>query len=180
MSPEPRHGWRLFTIWAVLSVAACLVIWFVWYPHMPPGRMSTSATHQQFDIAVLAVTAAPVIIGVLLYFGYAIVVWRARPGDESDGPAIYGNTKVQATWIIGTSVIDYQHPDDLALEQEAEKRLIAGERSVTLTAQDASTALDMPLVAAEELLQSLAKEQYERVAVDVDCQVAGTDQSAGA
>jgi cytochrome c oxidase subunit 2 len=46
-----------------------------------------------------------VVIGVLLYFGYAIVVWRARPGDESDGPPIYGNTKVQATWIIGTTAI---------------------------------------------------------------------------
>jgi cytochrome c oxidase subunit II len=103
--PERRHGWRLFTSWLVLSVPACLVIWFVWYPHMPPGRMSASAQHQQFDIAVLAVTAAPVIIGVLLYFAYAIVVWRARPGDESDGPAIYGNTKVQATWIIGTTMI---------------------------------------------------------------------------
>jgi cytochrome c oxidase subunit 2 len=104
-SPEPRHGWRLFAIWLVLSVAACLAIWFAWYPHMPPGRMSESATHQQFDIGVLAVTAAPVVIGVLLYFGYAIVVWRARPGDEGDGPAIYGNTKVQATWIIGTTMI---------------------------------------------------------------------------
>jgi cytochrome c oxidase subunit 2 len=104
-SPEPRHGRRLLAIWLVLSVAACLVIWFAWYPHMPPGRMSESAEHQQFDIGVLAVTAAPVIIGVLLYFCYAIVVWRARPGDESDGPAIYGNTKVQATWIIGTTMI---------------------------------------------------------------------------
>jgi cytochrome c oxidase subunit 2 len=104
-SPEPRHGLRLLATWLVLSVPACLVIWFVWYPHMPPGRMSGSAQHQQFDIGVLAVTAAPVIIGVVLYFGYAIVVWRARPGDESDGPAIYGNTKVQATWIIGTTMI---------------------------------------------------------------------------
>ena len=91
-----RHGWRLFSTWLVASVAACLVIWFAWYPHMPPGRMSDSAKHQQMDIAVLAVTAAPVIIGVLLYFIYAIVVWRARPGDESDGPPIYGNIKVQA------------------------------------------------------------------------------------
>lgn len=104
-SPEPRHGWRLFAAWLAASVPACLVIWFVWYPHMPPGRMSDSAQHQQFDIGVLAVTAAPVIIGVLLYFGYAVVVWRARPGDESDGPPIYGNTKVQATWIIGTTMI---------------------------------------------------------------------------
>jgi cytochrome c oxidase subunit II len=104
-SPGPRHGRRLFTIWLVLAVPAVLVIWFAWYPHMPPGRMSDSARHQQFDIAVLAVSAAPVIIAVLLYFIYAIVVWRARPGDEGDGPAIYGNTKVQATWIIGTTMI---------------------------------------------------------------------------
>jgi cytochrome c oxidase subunit II len=104
-SAEPRHGWRLFWIWLVLALAADLVIWFVWYPHMPPGRMSDSAKGQQFDIAVLAISAAPVIIFVLLYFIYSIVVWRARPGDDSDGAPIFGNVKVQAAWIIGTSAI---------------------------------------------------------------------------
>jgi cytochrome c oxidase subunit 2 len=104
-SRGPSHGLRLFLIWLPLSTIAVALIWFLGYPHFPPGRMSESAKHQQFDIAILAVTAAPVVIGVLLYFIYAIVVWRARPGDDSDGPAIYGNTKVQATWIIGTTVI---------------------------------------------------------------------------
>jgi cytochrome c oxidase subunit 2 len=102
---EPRHGLRLFAIWIVLALAADLIIWFVWQPHLPPGDMSDAARHQQFDIAVLAISGAPVVIFVLLYFVYALVVWRARPGDESDGAPIYGNTKVQATWIIGTSVI---------------------------------------------------------------------------
>ena len=72
---------------------------------MPPGRMSNSAMHQQFDITVLAISAAPVIIAVLLYFIYSIVVWRARPGDDGDGAPIYGNIKVQAAWIVGTTVI---------------------------------------------------------------------------
>ena len=102
---EPRHGLRIFLIWIILSLAATLVIWFVWYPHMPPGRMSDAATHQQFDIAVLAVTAAPVIIFVILYFVYSLVVWRARPGDDGDGEPIHGSVKVQATWIIGTTII---------------------------------------------------------------------------
>ena len=102
---EPNHALRMFVIWLILALAADLIIWFVWYPHLPPGRMSDAAKHQQFDIAVLAVSGAPVVIGVLLYFVYSIVVWRARPGDDSDGPPIYGNTKVQATWIIGTSAI---------------------------------------------------------------------------
>jgi cytochrome c oxidase subunit 2 len=91
-------------MWIPLSVAAILIIWFVWYPHLPPGDMSDAAAGQQFDIAVLAVTAAPVVIGVLLYLGYAIVVWRARPGDETDGPPIRGHTKIQAWWIIITSL----------------------------------------------------------------------------
>ena len=101
----PRHGLRLFLIWLVLALAADLVIWFVWKPHLPPGDMSDAARHQQFDIAVLAISGAPVVIFVLLYFIYSIVVWRARPGDDTDGEPIYGNTKVQATWIIGTTVI---------------------------------------------------------------------------
>ena len=95
----------MFLIWIILALAADLVIWFVWYPHLPPGRMSDAAMHQQFDIAVLAISAAPVVIAVVLYFIYAIVVWRARPGDDSDGAPIFSNIKVQATWIVGTTVI---------------------------------------------------------------------------
>ncbi len=102
---EPNHGLRMFLIWIVLALAADLIIWFVWYPHIPPGRMSNSAMHQQFDITVLAISAAPVIIAVVLYFVYSLVVWRARPGDDSDGAPIYGNIKVQAAWIVGTTVI---------------------------------------------------------------------------
>ena len=102
---DARHAWRLIAIWFVLALAADLVIWFVWKPHLPPGDMSSSARHQQFDIGVLAVTGAPVFIAVVLYFIYAIVVFRAKPGDDSDGEPIYGNVKVQATWIIGTSAI---------------------------------------------------------------------------
>ncbi len=102
---EPRHGLRMFLIWIILALAADLIIWFVWYPHIPPGRMSNSAMHQQFDITVLAISAAPVIIAVVIYFVYSLVVWRVRPGDDSDGAPIYGNIKVQAAWIVGTTVI---------------------------------------------------------------------------
>jgi cytochrome c oxidase subunit 2 len=101
---EPKHWLRLLIIWFVLALAADLVTWFVWYPHMPPGRMSKSASDQQFDIGVLAITAIPVVILVIEYFVYAIIVWRAKPGDTSDGAHIVGNSKVAAAWIIGTAV----------------------------------------------------------------------------
>ncbi|MGE5291647.1 MAG: cytochrome c oxidase subunit II [Micromonosporaceae bacterium] len=102
---EPRHGLRIFLIWLPLAIIADLLIWFVWYPHMPPGRMSVEAAGQQFDIAVMAVLAAPVLLFVWTYFGYALIVWRHREGDDEDGPPIHGNTRIQATWITATAVI---------------------------------------------------------------------------
>jgi hypothetical protein len=45
---------------------------------------------------------------------------------------------------------------------------LASNKGGTLTALDASRALDITPAAAEAHLQALAKEEYERVAVDVD------------
>jgi cytochrome c oxidase subunit 2 len=104
-SGDARHGLRIFLIWLPLAIIADLLIWFAWYPHLPPGRMSDQAQGQQFDIAVMAVLAAPVLLFVWVYFAYAIIVWRRRPGDDEDGPPIHGNTRVQATWITATAVI---------------------------------------------------------------------------
>jgi cytochrome c oxidase subunit 2 len=42
---------------------------------------------------------------VWVYFAYALIVWRHRPGDDEDGPPIIGGIRVQAAWIIGTAVI---------------------------------------------------------------------------
>ena len=42
---------------------------------------------------------------VLIYFIYALVVWRHREGDDEDGPPIHGNTRISVTWIAGTAVI---------------------------------------------------------------------------
>jgi len=104
-SSDARHGLRIFLIWLPLAIIADLLIWFVWYPHLPPGRMSDQAQGQQFDIAVMTMLAAPVLLFVWTYFAYAIIVWRRRPGDDEDGPPLHSNTRVQATWITATAVI---------------------------------------------------------------------------
>jgi cytochrome c oxidase subunit II len=102
---DRNHGMRIFLIWLPLAVIADLLIWLLWKPHMPPGTMSSSAEHQQFDIAVMAVLAAPVLLFVWIYAAYALVTWRHRAGDEEDGPPIHGNARIQATWIGATAVI---------------------------------------------------------------------------
>ncbi|HEX3517056.1 MAG TPA: cytochrome c oxidase subunit II [Trebonia sp.] len=107
-----RASWRsdrdvvwLLTLWIVLSIVGCLLVALVWGPHMPPGRASNTAASQATDITVLATIAAPVIIGILLYFGWALAFWRQKPGDETDAAPLHGNIRVQATWIVATSAI---------------------------------------------------------------------------
>jgi cytochrome c oxidase subunit 2 len=101
----PSHGRRIFLIWIVLSLITEWLLWFVYGPHMPPGTMASAAGGQQFDIKVMSVMAAPVMLLVLVYFGYALVVWRSKEGDTEDGPALHGHSGVQMLWIVCSSVI---------------------------------------------------------------------------
>ncbi|MGH3260473.1 MAG: hypothetical protein ACRDNS_00615, partial [Trebonia sp.] len=93
------------TIWVVLSIIGCLIVAYVWGPHLPPGAQTTSAASEQFDIRVLAVIGTPVVIGMLLYFGWALAFWRQKPGDDTDGAPIHGNVKLQAIWITVTTAV---------------------------------------------------------------------------
>jgi cytochrome c oxidase subunit II len=101
----PNHALRIFLIWLPIAVAAVLVIWIVWSPHLPPGNMSDTAHSQQWTMTVLGVLAAPVMAFVLVFAAYALIVWRHREGDEEDGPPIHGHTGIQATWITVSAVI---------------------------------------------------------------------------
>ena len=101
----PNHGLRIFLIWLPVAVAADLLLYLVYGPHMPPGTMSNSAASQQFDIKVMAVLAAPVMAFVLIFMAYSVIVFRHREGDDEDGPPIFGHARIQATWITVTAVI---------------------------------------------------------------------------
>jgi cytochrome c oxidase subunit 2 len=103
--PQPRHGLRIFLIWLIASLVADLLIGFLIGPHMPPGAQSSSAAGQQEAINVMTLMAVPVFLFVVIYFGYALIVWRQRDGDEEDGPPIHGNARISATWIAVTSAI---------------------------------------------------------------------------
>jgi cytochrome c oxidase subunit II len=92
-------------LWIALSIVGCLLVALVLGPHLPPGAQSTSAASQQYDYRVLATIATPVVIGVLLYLVWAVIFWRQKPGDETDAAPLHGNPRIQATWIISTTVI---------------------------------------------------------------------------
>jgi cytochrome c oxidase subunit 2 len=109
-SPEPprrerSHVLRLVLIWASISLVGDLLFYFLAGPHIPPGRMTSAAGGAQFDFNVLLIIALPVIVGVWVYMGYALVTWRASrvPGDPQVPRRFQrGHVGVQ-TWFIGTT-----------------------------------------------------------------------------
>jgi cytochrome c oxidase subunit 2 len=108
MNKDSNHLRRMFVITLVLSVAADLLYWFLVGPHVPPGRMTTTASDNQWDFNILMVIGLPVLIGVWVFFGYAIATWgskRANVPEPKGGPAARGNLKVQVWWIVVTTVI---------------------------------------------------------------------------
>jgi len=104
---EPSHWWRLIAIWVVLSAILDPLFYIFAGPHVPPGRMTSTASGAQFDFNVLLVIALPVMLGVWIFMIYAIVMWRASRGgpEPVGGPAARGNMPIQVGWILTTTVI---------------------------------------------------------------------------
>jgi cytochrome c oxidase subunit II len=104
---EPSHWWRLIAIWVVLSAILDPLFYIFAGPHVPPGRMTSTAGGAQFDFNVLFVIALPVMLGVWIFMIYAIVMWRASRGgpEPVGGPAARGHMPIQVGWILTTTVI---------------------------------------------------------------------------
>jgi cytochrome c oxidase subunit II len=54
---------------------------------------------------VMIVLSCFVFAIVLVMLGYSIWKYRAKPGDESDGEPIHGNTKLEVAWTVIPTVI---------------------------------------------------------------------------
>lgn len=107
LKPPPELR-RVLWAWLILSaIATPLVVVFVG-PLLPPGAASDAAHGQQQDNTVMLAIVVPIIIGLLIYFGYALVRFRvARDSSEAmtDGPPLRGETPVMVLWIAVTFMI---------------------------------------------------------------------------
>ncbi len=106
--PASHHVWRIVAIWVVLAVVGELLWYFFAAAHVPPGRMTTTATGAQFDFNVLFYIALPVMIGVWTYGAYALWTWRASrsaPGDADVGPYARSNVRIQFAWVAVTTAV---------------------------------------------------------------------------
>jgi cytochrome c oxidase subunit II len=88
----------MLVIAAVTSVVLLQFNWFGDADSTQAGPIDTL-----FDVMI--VLSSFVFSIVMVMFSYAIWRWRAKPGDESDGEPIHGNTKLEIAWTVIPTVI---------------------------------------------------------------------------
>ncbi len=81
------------TIASILGVILALAI--DWFP--PQGSASARDIDTLYD--VLMIVSVPIFVLVMTVAIYSVVKFRARPGDQSDGAPIHGNTKLEVVWV---------------------------------------------------------------------------------
>jgi cytochrome c oxidase subunit II len=109
---------------------------------------------------------------VMVMFGYAIWKYRAKPGDESDGEPIHGNTKLEIAWtVIPTIIVLFGAGYSWVILDDIEEVAPAAERlEVDITAQQFKWTFEYPTegVSADELHVPVGKQlDLELTALDV-------------
>jgi cytochrome c oxidase subunit II len=66
---------------------------------------STAAPKIDDLLNIMIVLSALVFSVVVVALGYALYKFRAKPGDESDGEPIHGNTRLEIAWTIVPTII---------------------------------------------------------------------------
>ena len=102
---EVNHARRFGITWLVCTLIGVPLVYFVIGPHMAFGHSSSGAEDQTEALRVLAATATPFVILVMLFLLYAVLNFRQPAGEALEGPAERDNSKIQVTWIVVTSIV---------------------------------------------------------------------------
>jgi cytochrome c oxidase subunit II len=93
---------KLIVAVIVLTVITSVIMLI---PNWNGEEASTAAGKIDTLLDVMIVLSSFVFSIVMVMLGYALWRWRAKPGDESDGAPIHGNTKLEIAWTVIPTVI---------------------------------------------------------------------------
>jgi cytochrome c oxidase subunit II len=86
------------TLGAITVAVALLIEW------IPPGAAEQAGrtdTLMWFLVWCMIV----IFVGVTTVLAYSVWKFRAKPGDESDGPPMHGNTKLEIIWTVLPTIL---------------------------------------------------------------------------
>jgi cytochrome c oxidase subunit II len=98
------HFGRIMVLWLVVAAISMTLAAIFLTPILPPGTASAEASGQRFDNEVLILVSFFVCSLIFAYFGYVLVVFRARDGAATDGPPIRGHLPAQTIWVAATTL----------------------------------------------------------------------------
>ena len=88
------------------SVALAAVISAVMLSINWNGAEDSTAAPKIDDLMnIMIVLSAIVFAIVVVALAYALIAFRAKPGDESDGEPIHGNTRLEIAWTVIPTII---------------------------------------------------------------------------
>ena len=74
-------------------------------PNLPPYNGSNASSGQVHDNTVLLGVVTPIAALMIVYFAYALVVFRRRGAEDAEGLADRGDSRVQIPWLAVTTAI---------------------------------------------------------------------------
>ncbi len=93
---------KLIAAVIVLTVVTSVIMLI---PNWNGPQDSTAAPKIDTLLDVMIVLSSFVFSVVMVMLVYAVWKWRAKPGDESDGSPIHGNTRLEIAWTVIPTVI---------------------------------------------------------------------------
>jgi cytochrome c oxidase subunit 2 len=95
------YGKLFLVMLAITVVTSVVLLQFEWFGDAASEEAGPIDT--LFDVMI--VLSCFVFAIVMVMFVYALWKYRAKPGDESDGKPIHGNTKLEIAWTVIPTII---------------------------------------------------------------------------
>lgn len=87
---------QLTLIGIVASIVGVVVALLIdWFP--ASGAEEAQPIDTLYD--VLLAVSVPIFVLVMVVAIYSVIKFRARPGDQRDGPPIHGNARLEVVWV---------------------------------------------------------------------------------
>lgn len=102
---EPNHLARIAIGWVILAVIATPVVVVVIAPELPPYNGSSASSSQVRDNTVLLGVVTPIAALMIVYFAYALIIFRRRESQPAEGLADRGDPRVHVPWLAVTTLI---------------------------------------------------------------------------
>ena len=97
-----RHAPALALLMLVIGgLTAATVLLFDWFPDQG-SEQAERIDHLMWYLVITAGVIFTIVTSVLVY---SIWRFRAKPGDESDGPPNHGNTSLEVAWTVLPAIL---------------------------------------------------------------------------